>query len=267
MRDAVAKALALNRRLAEAHVRADQYHAYTGDRDSALAHRRKALQYGPNNPLVLSRMAATCALRGRFDEAIDFQRRAVALDPLAVVGHLNFALFLRAAGRFDEAREQFLSALRLNPDMAPGLEIELGFLLILEGRIEEALSKILEWADGPERDQAMALVYDAIDEKAEADAALVRLMQRPGNDVSRRVAEVYGHRGELDQAFRWLTGSHDHLLATDLSSYERWIEDICLSPFLRSLRDDPRWDELMDGSEPNSAPIRTVWTPHSSGDS
>lgn len=257
MRDAVAEALSLNPRLAEAHVRADQYHTHTGDHDSALEHRRKALQYGPNSPLVLSRVAGSSALRGRFNEAIDFQRRAVALDPLAVVGHLNFALFLRAAGRFDEAREQFLSALTLNPDMEPELVIELGFLLILQGRFDEALPEILEWPEGPERDQAMALVYYAIDEKAEADAALANLMQRPGN-VAHRVAEIYAYRGEIDEAFRWLTGSHDHLMAMEQSSYDRRIEDICLSPFLRSLHDDPRWDRMMDSSAPNSVLIRTV---------
>lgn len=245
MREAVAEALALNPRLAEAHVRADQYYTYRGDGELAMEHRRKALQYGPNSSLVLSRMAASNALRGRFDEAIEFQRRAVRLDPLAVVGHVNFAIFLRAAGQFAEAGEQFLSALTLNPDMSPELEIELGFLLILQGKFDEALPTIREWQDGPDRDQALALAYYAIERKPEADVALENLMRLPDSDAARRVAEVFAHRGEIDEAFRWLKGSHDHFLAMEHSSYDRWIEDICLSPFLRPLHDDPRWDRVM----------------------
>lgn len=258
MGEAVAQALSSNPRLPEAHVRADQYYTYTGDRELAMEHRREALAYGPNSPLVLSRMAADHALRGRFDEAVVLQRRAVALDPLGLIGHVNLAMFLKASGRFDDAGERLQTALALNPSMAAELEAEFGFLLILQDRLDEALQRILEWEAGPDKDQASALIYYRMEQPREADQALESLMRRRDRGTARRVAEVYAYRGETDEAFRWLERPHGHFSAMEHSLYDRWIEDICLSPFLRPLHDDPRWKKLMSENPTPAGPRRGV---------
>ena len=75
---------------------------------------------------------------------------------------------------------------------------------------------------------------------AEADAALERLLARPGAGAAFGIAEFHAYRGDIDEAFDWLETSFDRS-----HSYETWANEARLTPFLRALHDDPRWEPLL----------------------
>lgn len=238
---AVEQALALEPGLAEAQVRAAQYY-WSVDRARALEHWNHALSLHPNSPLVLGVAAGAAAFRGRFDEAIERQQRAVALDPLGYANRANLAIWLLADGRLEDAKVEFVRAKELSPMKASELDVELGSILILERRFEEALAAIGQWPEGPDRDQALALVYSALGREADGDAAFNRLIAASGIDADIRVAEVLAHRGEIDEAFRRLATARDEIRSDPWTpEIEKWLDEIVVSPFLRPLRSDPRW--------------------------
>ena len=53
---------------------------------------------------------------GRWDEAVDELRRALALNPYRVEWHFNLGLTLEEAGRYEDAVEAFRGAMNLDPD-------------------------------------------------------------------------------------------------------------------------------------------------------
>jgi tetratricopeptide (TPR) repeat protein len=240
---AVERALALEPGLAEAQVRAAQYY-WPVDHARAFEHWNKALSLDPNSPLVLGVAAGIDAYGGRLDEAIEWQQRAVALDPLGFASRVNLAIWLLADGRLEDAKVQFVRAQELSPMKASELDVELGSILILERRFEEALAAIGQWPEGPDRDQALALVYPALGREADGDAAFNRLIAAPGIDADIRVAEVFAHRGDIDEAFRRLATARDEIRSDPWTpEIEQWLSSIVWSPFLRPLRSDPRWEQ------------------------
>jgi hypothetical protein len=54
------------------------------------------------------------------------------------------------------------------------------------------------------------------------------------------IAETYAHRGEVDQAFRWLTIAAERSRERH-DGRQTWRMDIRYSPFVTSLHRDRRW--------------------------
>ena len=244
---AVERALALNPDLAEAHIRAAQYHKWFGDRGRVVEHVRRARSLNPDSPLVLAFSAGDALWRGRPEEAVAWQQQAVALDPLGAVNRYNLASYLLAAGQFAEAKAESVRAKALNPAVAPEIDIRLAFILIVERQFDEALAAIRQWPEGLDRDQALALVLPALGRDAEGKLAFESLVAAEGADAAIRVAEVHAWRGEVDQSFRWLETFRDKVPRDTVSLMSaNWVDTIVLSPFLRPLRNDPRWEALFD---------------------
>jgi TolB-like protein/DNA-binding winged helix-turn-helix (wHTH) protein/Tfp pilus assembly protein PilF len=248
-REAVEQALWFAPDVAEVHMRAEQYYAHAGDFDEATKHRDRAMALDPNNPLVLTSKAEVRIFQGRLREAIALQQRAVALNPLGAVTRFNLALDLRAAGHFGEALAEARKTVDLAPSFAPAAAVFTGFVHILQHRDATALRELRAWPAGPDREAALAMIHDARGQRAEADATLASLQARTGPVAIRRAAEVHAHRGEFDEAFDWL---HKGLALTAPRTWGRakWIQEAQLSPFLKPLRDDPRWEEALPWTAP-----------------
>lgn len=230
----------LDPRLAEAHLRLEIYLSFTGDSSAADQHVRKAAALEPNNPLVLGYAARAAVEDGRFDEAIELLRRTVAADPLSAVYRGNLATYLFLVGRFDEAKTEWLKVLELEPKRTGDI---VGFVLILNRQFDEALGLIQSWPASEDRTQCLALVYHGLGREADADAALETLIKSSGTSDPFRLAEVYAYRGEIDEAFKWLQTATEKHRDEPLRAGRRgqpWL--MRLSPFLKPLHTDARWD-------------------------
>lgn len=64
---------------------------------------RDALAVAPDNTNVLHWLSHVLAFQGRFDEALDYARRAVAVDPASKIMRTNLAYILTDAARFEES--------------------------------------------------------------------------------------------------------------------------------------------------------------------
>lgn len=234
VREAAERALALDPSLAEAHLRLANYLCQTGRPHEAQEHLAAATALEPGNPLVLSIAAGISAWDGQLDQAIELQQRAVAADPLSLVNRGNLVAFLTFAERLGEAEAEIRSLQELNAD-APNLDSHLARLLILDGRFEDALALAAAMPEDAERHLAEAIAHHRLGNRAAADAALGALLDAPAAEVSAlQISEVYAARGEPDQALAWLRKVPEHSRQDPALGY---------SPFLRTLRSDPRWNE------------------------
>jgi DNA-binding winged helix-turn-helix (wHTH) protein/tetratricopeptide (TPR) repeat protein len=226
---AARKALDLDPRLAEAHLRMALYLKATGNVSAAREHCTRAAALAPNDPLVLALLAGGAADEGRWEEAIVLQRRATAADPLSPIAAANLAHFLFLAGRFEEAKQEFAKVIELDPTHPNEIVV---LTQILEGHYDEALRIVETWADSATREQAFALIYHGLGRSAQSDERLGKLIATAGRSDPVLVAEVYAFRGETEAAFEWLRPSRSPLEIPGL---------VYASPFLKSLHADSRW--------------------------
>jgi DNA-binding winged helix-turn-helix (wHTH) protein/Flp pilus assembly protein TadD len=230
VRAAAQKALDLDPRLAEAHLRMAMYLWAVGNNDSAArGHFEKAAALEPNDPLVLAVLAGDAADKGRWEEAIVLQRRASAADPLSPIAAGNLASYLFLAGRIEEAKREFEKVIELDPTHPDEILV---FTQILEGHYGEALREVEKWAEGAKRDHGLALIYHGLGRSAESDEQLEKLIATVGESDPVLVAEVYAFRGETEAAFKWLQPSRSQLCISPL---------MLASPFLKPLQADSRW--------------------------
>jgi tetratricopeptide (TPR) repeat protein len=235
IRDAAQRALSLDPRLVEAHIRLASYLCATGQRAAAIEHYEKAVAMEPDNALVLNTLAGVAADDFRWDEAIAFQRRAVAAEPLSLSSAQNLADFLFLAGRIEDAKAQFAKVLELDPTQPDQIN---AFAEILKGRYEQALRIVESWPEGDERNHSLALIYHGLGREKESKERLESLKAAKTWGKSIRVAEVYTHRGEFDEAFRWLQDP-------DLNRPEYSQPLLYASPFLEPLHQDARWGSVV----------------------
>ncbi len=236
VRQAAERALAIDPGLAEAHVRLAYYRWRVGDRLAGDKHFRQAVELEPGDPLVLGIAAGKAASTGRFEAAIELQRRAVEAEPLSLAHRDNLVAWLVMAGRLDEAEAALRSLQELSPAPRDSVK-DLAQVLILQGRFNEALELAGSMQDDADRLLARALAYHGLGRSSDSDAALRALNESvPASDPI-RIAEVHAYRGESDDAFEWLQ-------AAPSSDFDQ--SRIRYSPFLKSLHQDPRWNARME---------------------
>jgi DNA-binding winged helix-turn-helix (wHTH) protein/tetratricopeptide (TPR) repeat protein len=236
IRTAAQKALDLDPRLPEAHLRMGLYLRATGNAPAARQHWLAAIALQPNDPLVLAALAGVAADDFHWEEAIVLQRRASAADPLSPTAAANLAYYLFLAGRIEEAEHEFEKVIELDPTRPDEIR---ALAQILEGRYDEALRKVEVWADGVTRDQCLALIYHRLGRAVESNEHLDKLIATAGMTEPVRVAEVYAFRGETDNAFEWLHASPTRLGISRV---------LYASPFLKSLQADSRWTQVTEGN-------------------
>src|SRR6185437_12563083 len=148
-REAVARALALEPDLSEAHAQMGWIQVNADwDWAGAEASCRRALELAPGNARVVSRAGTLAMTQGRIEEAIQLFRQALEQDPLRSAAHSNLADALRIVGRFAEAEAANRQALELAPQRA-GPHGWLSLNLFAQGRGAEAFAEVLhepeEW--------------------------------------------------------------------------------------------------------------------------
>ena len=199
---------------------------------AAEAEFRRAIELAPQNPAVLSGFAILLGRLGRLDEAVALTQRAVALDPLRGNTHSNLANYLVALGRYDEAESATRKAIELQPK-APVNYRRLAEINILRGKPGAAVESAKQVPDPFWRTYALAMACFANGQRAEADAALKKLIDENADDAGSQIASVYALRKEPDKVFEWL----EHGWAT----HDGGVTEMLTDPFLLAYKVDPRF--------------------------
>src|SRR5207248_8887497 len=115
-REALDRALALEPDLPEAlFARAMIQTNFDYDWKGAAETLRKALALAPQDPAVLMQAGNLANARGEKTQALEFDRRAVALDPVNAQAWAFLAGNLSVSGKQSEARAEYRRVIELNP--------------------------------------------------------------------------------------------------------------------------------------------------------
>jgi len=227
------RALELDPNLAEAHLaKAGILTILDFDFAAAEAEHRRAVELAPQNAGVTANLATLLSSLGRLEEAVALTQRAIALEPLRAGFYTNLATYLTALGRYDEAEAAVRKALELQPQFATSYA-QLAMIQILCGKAGAAVELAKQETDPFWRTYALALAHFANGDRAEADAALKKLIDEDADDSGIQIAEVYALRKEPEKMFEWL----DHAWTT----HDAGVTQVLQDPFLRAYKDDPRF--------------------------
>jgi adenylate cyclase len=236
-RDAVERALALEPDLPEAlfpRVTIETNFDYNWK--AAAETLDKALALAPQDPALLMWAGNLASARGENTKALEFNRRAVALDPVNAQARAFLASSLSGLGRREEARAEYAREIELNPS-APNSYAGIGLEYLLEGKFEEAAVA----AQKDAADWARLLIVSCArwgqKRVAESDAALTELIANTAETGAYQIAEAYAYRNDKDKAFEWLERAR--------RQRDAGLPGLRPDTLLPNLYDDPRWDAFL----------------------
>jgi eukaryotic-like serine/threonine-protein kinase len=241
--DAARDALRLDPANSEGHHILASYYALNDfDWVKAEQHFDRALELNPNSPDAYHCKAIylLCPL-GRLEEAVESQKRALAVDPLSPAVLANLALALEGLHREEEEAQVIDRLTRLDPNFVGG-QWTLVRLRIRQGRVEEAVElaeRLVQMAGRWGMTLgALGAAYAAAGRVNEAREVIAEL----GLDHNRESRAFYSFLiaaalNDRDAAFCWAAESIEHRDPIMLSF-------IWTSSF-DALRDDPRFAALL----------------------
>ena len=237
-REAAARGLGLNDKLAEAHLIMGQIiQTYDWEWAAADAALQRALQLKPGDVRVLLGVAAQALDLGRFEESLELARRMVALDPLSVPAFYHLGHVAYHAGEFEQAEAALLKALDLNPEQ-PLVHLVLAHVYLQQSRPEEALTvakrEPLEWG----RSFMLALVFHELGRHEEAEASLQKITDEMGDLAAYQIAVIYAAWGEIDRAFEWLDKAY--------ALRDPGLPHLKADQHFENLHSDSRWTALIE---------------------
>ena len=231
------KAVALAPALAEAHAALGWVRAFTEFKFAeGLSELQRAKELSPTNPTANDLLARVIVYRGQLEEAERQARQAVELDPLSAATQFTLGRILLYAGKLDEADAAGRKMAELQPSASSSHRWQV-LVAVQRGDGEAALREAqLEPNDNIRRFELALAQYVRGDREA-ADAALADLITYSHDSLAYQIAQVYAARGETDKAFEWLQIA--------INNQDGGIPSLLVDPMLRSLRDDPRYKNLL----------------------
>jgi len=235
--EAAREALRLDPGLCEAHC-AMAYIKLLWELDwpGAEAAFRRAIELCPNSADAWDLFGRMYAALERYDEAIEMQRRAQELDPLA--HRLDVASTLLRAGRYAEAGAEAARAVEVDPEHDRA-RATLGWAHLKEGRVDEGLAEL---------ERAVALSPEDTQWPAQLGQALA-LTGRA--DEAREMLHRLEERGATPYHLAFVhTGLGDHERALDMleQAFEKRagaIYGVRGSFLLAPLKPHPRFQALL----------------------
>jgi len=192
--------------------------AQRGDAGGAESSAKKALELEASSPEAHNLLGFACALRGDFDEALEFYRQAIALDDTFLEAILNAAeLCIHPLGDLEEALKLSNDALELvetNGELTDALLLKFDALMGLGDR-DGCLSTLAQIPDAPFENPAHAFLVGRalfeMGETARAEQLLVDAGKRePENpEVPYYLALIFDQRGDVPAATEALLRSRE----------------------------------------------------------
>lgn len=236
-RDAVRVALSLNPKSARAHVAMGYLHM-NDDWDWKAADQEisQALQLESGSADVLHAAGSLYLVLGRKDASVKMFLAALERDPLRASSYSNLGVAYFANGRLADAERAFRKSIELRP-AAGYTHNGLGLVQLWQNKLPAALETMKSETDDMWRLEGVALVYSAMQRRAESDAALAELTSKFQKESPYVVATVYGYRGDTDAAFHWLERAFAERDAT--------LTSIKSDLLFTKIKSDPRYAALL----------------------
>jgi adenylate cyclase len=206
------------------------------DWDRAEGTIRTALQYGPNNVVALEEAAVIARGTGHIEKALSFAHKAVELDPLSPSSLRTLGITFWAAGLYPESERVYRQILELYPDQVT-IRAFIASVLNLQGKSEEAMQFIDSGSENPWQRFISALILHDLNRDEESELILQRLSDNESELMAYQIADIHAWRGDTDKSFAWLERAYQQK--------DGGISMMLFDPFLVSLHDDPRWEQVL----------------------
>src|ERR1043166_7358433 len=218
---------------------------WRGQKQKAREEVARLRREAPNEAVVYFVKGTLHRLDGEYDRALRSYDRLVHLDPAAfVVVSYNRALIFMYQGKYDEAMREMDRAASVEPNN-PLLRSIRALVMFYRGDVApaaEILREVLE--QNPNLHGVRPAYGMCLSSLGQHEAALAQLnddVKRTAAvdpDISYAVASVYGLEGKRDEGFEWL----NRAIALGNENIAWFDRD----PTLASLREDPRFGELIE---------------------
>lgn len=196
---ALQTALALDDELADGYAsRGLLYTDLLDQESSGEAALQRAIELNPSHARAYQWLANLRVREGRYQEAIELNKRSLEFDPIGRIPLANLAVLYARIGRHDEALQQWLEALRIHPSWST-LYSNISAQLESLGRLDEAVAwaiKARELSSDPRRAQNLVGIYF---EFGDYDKAKAVISSVPQDHPWFGVSQAYGDM--IDQDF------------------------------------------------------------------
>ena len=231
------KALAINPQLAVAHLaKARLLYEMDWDFNAADAEISTVLASTPRNSQALRLGSELASTRGQLARALDFAQQSVANNPLDSRGFTRIAAAEVANGNLADAITWFRKALELNPTGAV-MHYQLASILVSQGNATRALEEAKLEPDESLREASLALAYDGLNLRKDADAALSQVITKFSTRAAYQVVEILVSRGDLNGSFTWLDRAY--------LQHDTGLLKMNSNPLLKALRKDSRFNDFV----------------------
>jgi eukaryotic-like serine/threonine-protein kinase len=242
--EAINTALALDENLADVHC-ALCVHKTSYEYDFVGAERecKRAIELDPNSSQAHTAYSRYLNCRGRFDEGIVEIKTAIDLEPASLVNQRDYGVSLYYARRYADAVTQLKRVIAMDEKFNTAY-VWLGAALEMEGKYPEAFDW---WMKGrarnfPDPDQqkiteAGKAVYQTSGWQGMLLFQVKGFEDKTDTRPQFQGAVLYAKVGNRDKAFECLEKSYQRR--------EPWMCLLKVEPGLDSVRDDPRFDELV----------------------
>lgn len=237
------RALEIDPMLAEAHSALGLYHSNMQRWDECEVHYRRAVEINPNYPLGHEWLSAILVGTGRFEEGTREILLAEELDPLSLRPKVLSAWTIYQTRNYELALEKARVLENLNPDFMQ-THLQLGNVLYALGQYEEALTASRKAAalapdsPVPVYNLCFALAATGKIEEATKIIAILENMAESAYVPPYFRAMSNLAIGNTDRALKLLDQTR-----IEKSAWALWF---ATEPKLDSLRDDPRFNEILE---------------------
>ncbi len=242
-KEAALRALEIDEDLADAHSSLGLVKVYYDhDWNGAESEFRKAVRLNPDLVSAHQRLGSYLTFMGRFEEAIRHYETALELDPFSLQINMNLATTYFLRGEYERAVRHLQKTAELEPNYMP-THFVLGCTYIQQGRLREAIEEFqLIYKLDEEAYLAlgfMGYAHALANERDEAET-LLNVLQ----EISQRkyvspysILVIHLGLGPEERVFELL----EQLYEED----NDWLVWLRVSPELKSVRNDPRFKNLL----------------------
>ena len=203
---------------------------------------KRAIELNPSYATAYHWYSIMLIYSGRKDEALAMIQRAHEIDPLSSIITSTLSWTEQSRGNYQRSLELSLQLTELDPDFALAYNT-LGLTYLKLGRNAEAIATLEKAARMSNRyDHTLGdlgFVYASAGNKPKAVAMVKELEEKYARKEATGgcIATVYAGLGEKQKALEWLE--------KDLADRDGYLPDITVAIPFDSLRDDPRFKDLL----------------------
>jgi TolB-like protein/Tfp pilus assembly protein PilF len=250
-RKLAATALESSPDLASAHAALQYIHtAFDWDWSAAETEGRLALDIDPADATALNSAGVLSYSLGQWSDAERQLLAALERNPLDSFTIWNLGFTYYGAGRFGESERVLRRLLEMQPAFG-WARIDLGKILLVQHKTEEALAVVQQERDEGARIKLLPILLHASGRLAEADQAAKAQISRWADTGAYFVAMTYAYRGDHDQAMVWLERAY--------AQKDTWLICILGEHLFSSMSDDPRFKAFLRKMNLPTEPVPVNW--------